>query len=65
MKATSATSTIGPSKVAGGTGRRIGEGKRNSPYRYHKPVPDAENVSSALNSGVPEPKDRLVSDPSV
>jgi hypothetical protein len=34
--------------------RRIGEGKRGSPYRYHKPMPEGEKDSSALKDGVPD-----------
>jgi hypothetical protein len=37
-----------------GTIRRIGDGKRGIPYRYHKPTPEGEKDSSALKDGVPD-----------
>jgi hypothetical protein len=46
--------------TAPGTIRRIGEGKRGSPYHYHNPMPESEKHSSALKNGVPdERKSRL------
>jgi hypothetical protein len=53
VKRTVATETLAKLTTAG-TIRRTGEGKRNSPYRYHKPMPTAEKVSSALKNGVPD-----------
>jgi hypothetical protein len=37
-----------------GTIRRIGEGRRGSPYRYYKPTAESEKDSSALKDGVLE-----------
>jgi predicted transcriptional regulator len=53
VKRTVATEALAKLTTAG-TIRRIGEGKRNSPYRYYKPTPESVNVSSALKSGVPD-----------
>jgi hypothetical protein len=53
VKRTVATEALAKLAEAG-TIRRIGEGRKGDPYRYHKPVPNAENVSSALKKGVPD-----------
>jgi hypothetical protein len=53
VKRTVATEALAKLTSAG-TIRRIGEGRRGSPYCYHKPVPEGEKDSSASKNGVPE-----------
>jgi len=59
LKRTVATDALAELAEAG-TIRRVGEGKRGSPYRYYKPLSESEKDTSALKDGVPdERKNRL------
>jgi hypothetical protein len=53
VKRTVAMEALTKLAVAGSI-RRVGEGKRGSPYRYYKPTPEGEKDSSAFKDGVPD-----------
>jgi hypothetical protein len=53
VKRTVATEALAKLTSAGSI-RRIGEGRRGSPYRYYKPISEGEKDSPALKDGVPD-----------